>query len=213
MTPRRPALIFDFGNVVAFFDYAIACESYGRRLGLSGAEFLALLRERGLMRVVHAFEIGATPAEEFTRAVGRLAGLELDHDEFCSAWAEIFTLNRPVADLVAVLKARGYPLVLGSNTNEVHARRFLVQFAETLGLFDRLVLSYEVRRLKPSPEFYLACADAAGSPPSECVFIDDMLENVDGARRAGLKAVHYVGTPALVSELRALGVEVNLPSS
>ena len=26
MTARRPALIFDFGNVVAFFDYTRACE-------------------------------------------------------------------------------------------------------------------------------------------------------------------------------------------
>jgi len=208
MTPRRPALVFDFGNVVAFFDYALACESYGRRLGLSGDALLDQLREAGLTALVQSYERGAIPSEEFSRSVGALAGLELGHDEFAAAWADIFSLNGPVAELVAALKGRGYRLVLGSNTNEIHANHFRWQFAETLGLFDRLVLSFEVGHLKPSAAFYLACAEAAGAEPADCVFIDDLPENVEGARRAGLQAVQFLDTPRLVAELRALGVDV-----
>lgn len=211
MPPRRPALIFDFGNVVAFFDYALACQTLGGRLGLTGEAFLTILRERGLMNVVHAFESGSIPAEEFTRSVERLAGLDLDHAEFEASWGDIFTLNRPVAALVGALKAQGYPLVLGSNTNEIHARQFRRQFADTLDLFDHLVLSYEIRRLKPSAAFYLTCAEASGARPEECVFIDDLPENVEGARQAGLDAILYREVPSLISALRARGVTVDLP--
>ena len=207
MSPRRPALIFDFGNVVAFFDYAVACDTYGRRLGMTGEALLTCLRDRGLLGVVHAFESGKLAPEEFTRSVGRLAGLDLDHDEFARNWADIFTLNRPVADLLAALKRAGHRLVLGSNTNEIHARQFRRQFADTLAHFDRLVLSYEVGHLKPSAPFYLACAEAAGAAPQDCLFIDDLPENVAGARQAGLDAILFHEIDALVAALRERGVE------
>ena len=45
-------------------------------------------------------------------------------------------------------------------------------------------------------------------PAASCVFIDDIAENVEGARRAGLTALHYVDTPTLIADLRRAGVEV-----
>ena len=54
-----------------------------------------------------------------------------------------------MARLVADLKRQGYTLLLGSNTNILHARFFRRHFAETLDHFDHLVFSYEVGELKP----------------------------------------------------------------
>jgi putative hydrolase of the HAD superfamily len=213
MPARRPALIFDFGNVVAFFDYSRACETFGRPLGLTGDAFLGTLRDRGLNGLVRRYECGAMSSEAFTRAVAALADLDLTHDAFAAAWSDIFRLNRPVAELIVALKRRGYRLVLGSNTNELHARQFRRQFADILGHFDRLVLSYEVGHVKPSAPFYHACAEAAGADRGDCVFIDDLPENVDGARRAGLRGVHFRDVPGLLRDLAALGVEAGAPGA
>jgi epoxide hydrolase-like predicted phosphatase len=206
---RSPALIFDFGNVVAHFDYRKACEHYGRRLGITGEAFLERVRREGFSELVREYESGQISAEAFSRGVCALAGLDIAHDEFAAAWSDIFWLNRPVAELVASLKRRGYTLVLGSNTNDLHAAQFRSQFADTLAHFDRLVLSYEIGHIKPSAHFYHACAEAAGRMPAECVFIDDLAENVEGARAAGLSAIHFRDVPSLLPELRALGVEVS----
>jgi putative hydrolase of the HAD superfamily len=205
---RKPALIFDFGNVLAFFDYRKACERFGRRLGLSGEAFLERVRPLGFSSLVNRYESGQMPAEAFSEAVCALAGLEMSHAEFAAAWADIFWLNEPVARLVAVLKGSGYTLVLGSNTNGLHAGHFRRQFAEALAHFDRLVLSYEVGHIKPSAAFYHACAEAAGAAPESCVFIDDMVENVEGARAAGLIGLVYREPQTLREDLRQLGVEV-----
>lgn len=205
---RRPALIFDFGNVVAYFDYRKACEHFGRQLGLSGEAFLERVRRQGFSELVQQYESGRIIAEEFSRRVCELAGLEISHDDFAAAWSDIFWLNEPVAELVARLKARGYTLVLGSNTNDLHANQFRGQFAETLAHFDHLVLSYEIGHIKPAADFYHACAKAAGTAPDECVFIDDLAENVEGARSAGLLAVQFRDVTTLLPELHALGVEV-----
>ena len=186
-----PALIFDFGNVVAHFDYNRACEALGRDRGLDGPTLLAKARDAGLVPLVKRYEIGAIDDRTFSKSCLELIGLEVEHDEFAAAWADIFWLNEPVARLIERLRARGHRLVLGSNTNAIHATHFRRQFAETFAHFDRLVLSYEVGHLKPDRGFYLACAEAAGRPPSECVFIDDLAENVDAARLAGLVAIRY----------------------
>ncbi len=205
---RSPALIFDFGNVVAHFDYRRACDHYGRRLGITGEAFLERVRREGFSELVREYESGLITSEAFSRGVCALASLEIPHAEFAAAWSDIFWLNEPVAELVATLKGRGYTLVLGSNTNDLHAGQFRRQFAETLAHFDRLVLSYEIGHIKPSAPFYHACADAAGTNPAECIFIDDLAENVEGARAAGLSAIHFRDVPSLLPELRALGIEV-----
>ncbi len=209
MSVKRPALIFDFGNVLAFFDFTRACESLGSRLGITGAAFLDHVRQRGFMPLLESYERGAIGSEAFSRSFSELAGVEIPHDEFAVAWADIFWLNEPVAALVRCLKERGYTLILGSNTNDLHASQFRRQFAAALAPFDRLVLSYEVGHIKPSAEFYLACAAAAGAEAGDCVFIDDLPENVAGATAAGLTGVHFRDVTTLVADLLALGVEVN----
>lgn len=205
---RRPALIFDFGNVVAHFDYRKAASTLGGRLGLSGEELLDRLRPLGFSDLVKSYESGRMTAEAFSEGVSGLVGLAITHDEFAAAWSDIFSANESIAQLLASLKGAGYTLVLGSNTNDLHASQFRRQFAETLAHFDRLVLSYEVGHIKPSAAFYLACAEAAGAEPGECVFIDDLPENVEGARAAGLVGVLYQGTDGLLRDLGSLGVEV-----
>ncbi len=107
---RRPALIFDFGNVVAFFDYRKACEHLGRRLGITGEAFLERVRGLGFSSLVQEYERGRLTAEQFSTAVGALVGLDLTHDEFAAAWSDIFWLNEPVARLVERLKGLGYTL-------------------------------------------------------------------------------------------------------
>jgi HAD superfamily hydrolase (TIGR01509 family) len=203
----RPALIFDFGNVVAHFDYRRACERYGQRLGVSGDAFLTRLQECGFSALVQRYERGALSSAEFARTVCESAGLDITYDDFVAGWSDIFSINETVARLVRNLKQRGYTLVLGSNTNDLHATQFRRQFAATLNCFDRLVLSYEVGHIKPTAAFYHACAAAAGRPPADCVFIDDLAENVAGAVSAGLRAVQYRDTPTLLADLRALGID------
>jgi glucose-1-phosphatase len=203
---REPALIFDFGNVVGFFDYLKACERLGAKLGLTAEAFRRRIVERGFAQLLGRFESGKIGPEEFAEAVMVVSGLRVPYREFVDAWQDIFWLNEPVARLIARLKSAGYTLLLGSNTNVLHSTHYRREFASTLELLDHLVLSHEVGHIKPSPEFYNACVVAAGLPAASCIFVDDLSENVEGAQMAGLIGVHYIDTPALISDLARLGV-------
>jgi len=162
---RRPALIFDFGNVVAHFDYLKAADALGARLGISGRDLLDRLRPLGFSDLVRSYESGRISAEAFSSGVSGLVGLEISHGEFAAAWSDIFTANESIAPLIGELKARGYTLVLGSNTNDLHAERFLRQFAATLAHFDRPVLSHAIATLRASSPTWPRSVSTSRWPP------------------------------------------------
>jgi glucose-1-phosphatase len=205
---RQPALIFDFGNVVGFFDYEKIFGRFAPLLGIEAAEVRLRLQEGGFAELMNQFECGRIAPTEFADKMMARLGLTIPNEEFVRAWEDIFWLNEPVARLVAVLKSCGYTLILGSNTNILHFVHFRRQFSETFAHFDRLIASHEVGRMKPAREFYEACVAAAGVAAASCVFVDDLEENVEGARKAGLSAIRYVDTPTLIADLGRLGVEV-----
>jgi FMN phosphatase YigB (HAD superfamily) len=203
-----PALIFDFGNVIAFFDYMLTFDRLGKRIGTSGQELRARLDAAGFWDLAHRFESGLIEPEDFARQTMTLAGVSMTHDEFVADWEDIFTLNEPVGKLIPELKAQGYPLLLGSNTNILHARHYRQKFREVLDRFDHFILSYEVRVMKPERGFFDACVAAAGVPADSCLFIDDAEPNVAGARRAGLQALVYRDHSELLAELARHGVKL-----
>ncbi len=212
MQPSNHSIFFDFGNVVGHFDYLILCERFGKRIGLSADEFRKRLVNRGFAQLLDEFERGLLSAESFAEKVCELGDVEIPYDQFVPEWSDIFRPNESIGQLIVALKSNGYPLYLGSNTNILHATHYRRQFESTLGLLDGFVLSYEVGHIKPSPEFFQACSRLAGVAPENCLFIDDVEENVAGARAVGLNGILYQDTDSLIDALRDRGVVIpNFP--
>ncbi|WP_165073597.1 HAD family hydrolase [Paludisphaera rhizosphaerae] len=209
---RLPIVMFDFGNVLGFFDYGLIYARFGARLGLSASAFHELVESKGMSALLAEFEAGDLTPEDFAAKVQREVGLDLSYEDFVSDWQDIFELNEPIARLVVELKAKGYTLLLGSNTNAIHAAFYRRRFRETLDHFDHFVLSHEVRAMKPSRAFFDACTAVVGVPAASCVFIDDVAENIEGARAAGLQGVVYKDPAGLKRDLQALGVETSSDS-
>ena len=69
------------------------------------------------------------------------------------------------------------------------------------GLFDELIISAEVKLVKPDPTIFHLAVDRLGVQPGETVFIDDIAENVEAARKEGLIAIHYQDTQKAFDEL------------
>lgn len=63
-------------------------------------------------------------------------------------------------------------------------------YSDVLGLFERLFASCEMGKRKPTREAFEAVVSSVGVNANEILFFDDLLENVLGARKAGLQAVH-----------------------
>jgi glucose-1-phosphatase len=195
-------LIFDFGNVVGFFDHRLTTRRLVRYSTLPADTLHANLFASELE---DDYEAGRLTTAEFVQEIRRVCLLDCADEVIATAWADIFAPNPDICDLIPRLKPH-YRLLLGSNTNELHSLHFLKQFESTLSLFDAIVLSYAVGARKPQAAFFQHCVKAAGGDPSQCVFIDDLEANVAGARACGLHGIVYKGLEDLQGELHRLGV-------
>lgn len=73
-------------------------------------------------------------------------------------------------------------------------------------LFDEVVLSGEEGLTKPHPAIFELIASRLGLEPADCVMIDDIPENCEGAEMAGMQAIHYLSNQQLLEELYRLRV-------
>lgn len=74
-------------------------------------------------------------------------------------------------------------------------------------LFDAVVISEEVGLRKPDPRIYRLAAARLGVPPPDCVFVDDLLPNVEGARATGMAGIVHRSAEFTIPRLEAfLGV-------
>jgi epoxide hydrolase-like predicted phosphatase len=69
------------------------------------------------------------------------------------------------------------------------------------GLFDELVISAEVKMMKPDPRIFHMAVDRLGVQPVETIFIDDIEENVLAARKEGLSIILHQDTQKTISDL------------
>jgi putative hydrolase of the HAD superfamily len=197
-------IVFDFGNVVGFFSHRQAAEQLAAFGGASADELMTFLFSGELE---DAYESGRNSSDAFVRYVCRRARLTCTPDEFALAYSDMFTPNDAVCSLLPRLKPR-YQLLLLSNTTELHSRHFLPQFAEHLQWFDFTVLSHEVGMRKPQPGVYEHCRKLVGCRADECVFIDDVAANVEGAKACGWHGMVYRRGDDLAGQLARLGIIV-----
>jgi putative hydrolase of the HAD superfamily len=200
-------ILFDFGNVLAFFDHSRALEKLKHHTTIPPAE-LALILYGGELEL--AYECGQIRTPKYFE-IGKEDGrLTCSLPEFIAAFVDIFTENVGVTRLIAQLK-KNHRLVLASNTNEAHFTHYREQFRHFLDLFDHLVVSHEVGARKPHRAFYEQCQKYANCEPGECLFVDDLPSNIHAAEAFGWNGI-ILTTPedliARMRRMRALGVIV-----
>lgn len=197
-------LIFDFGNVVSFFDHSRAVARLAAYTDLPPVELALKLYGS---QIEDAYERGAIDTAEYIREAKLDARLTCTEEQFLNAFVSIFWRNFEVCDLIPLLKPK-YRVVLGSNTTRAHFDAYTKQFADVIQYFDHLGTSFDARARKPEAAFFAHVQRHAGAEPSECLFIDDLPTNVEAAERFGWNGVVYRPDGGLVDKLRAAGVEV-----
>ncbi len=150
-----------------------------------------------------------------TREVGHLVGEHWDKMETLvqrARGADPDAVTRPEAiAAIQAAKAAGYKLAVLSNELDLFYGAAFRARLPLLNLFDVIVDATYTGILKPDARAYLACQEQLGIAAHQCVFVDDQLRNIEGARRVGWQTVHFdVMQPAASyrQALRLLGTSL-----
>jgi 2-haloacid dehalogenase len=108
-------------------------------------------------------------------------------------------------DILEELHVKGVPLYAITNWNSDTFRETRKRFG-FLALFRDIVVSGDERLVKPDTAIYRLLTSRNGLKAKDCIFIDDSLKNVVGAKAAGWQALHFTGPERLRADLQALGL-------
>ena len=202
MSSQIKAIIFDFGGVLIdwsphnlYKDYFSTNEEIDAFL--EEIDFYAWNGEQDRGRSF-ADGVAAHSAKFPHRAA--LIKAYADH------WINSITgLKADVIELLYRLKEKGYPVYGLSNWSaETFLQvRDLFSFLRDL---DYVVLSGEVKMIKPEPDIYHYLLRHIPESAEESLFIDDSLPNIEMARKLGIQGHHFRSAEELEKELIALSL-------
>lgn len=186
-------VIFDMGGVLVDLDIEGCKAAFRRDLDYDDIDnIIDACHQKGIWGDL---EEGVLPADEFRRIIledSRPGATAHDVDE---AMSKILVGIAPYkAELLKKMK-EGYDLYMLSNNNAICLPYSSAMFTEAgvplAETFIKCFMSFEMKALKPSAEFYKRVMAEIGRPADELLFIDDSQVNVDAAVAAGLPAVYY----------------------
>lgn len=201
-------LYFDLGHVLVHFSHERGCQQLAAKSGRSVAAIRQAIFDSPLQ---NDLESGRLSPHAFSLELNRHLQTELTEATITWALSDIFWTRREMVSLIAALSANGWPLGILSNTCLPHWQ-FLQQdrFAWLKTFFPHRILSYEEGVMKPHPQIYQRAIEAANVAANEIFFVDDRLENVEGALACGLRAVLFESAAQTRADLWKMGVRGHL---
>lgn len=196
-------LVFDMGHVFVDFDWEEVCAGFCRASNKSRDD----LRDTFAYCAKLGYESGKIDTAGFLFELNRCLGTNLSLNEFSELWVSTFHENQEMAELLGTLKEQR-PLYLLSNTNEVHYDHLQEKY-NVARHFNELILSYQVGSSKPEHTIYKEVLQRSGLPPEDCLFIDDLEQNIKAAKELGINTIHFKGTGDLKDRLSDLGLRVS----
>jgi HAD superfamily hydrolase (TIGR01509 family) len=196
------AVAFDLGKVLVDFDYRIAARKIAGRTRMLADELMFFMMQSPLLP---QFETGLITSQQFYREIRAATGFCGDFEEFSGLFGDIFIPIQPMIDLHSVLRRKGVPTYIFSNTNDLavhHIRRVFPFFAD----FDGYILSYEHRAMKPDPRLYEVVEEQSGQHGPEILYLDDRPENVAAGAARGWQTILHQSPEKSRTAVEKLGL-------
>lgn len=193
-------IVFDIGNVLTDYRW----KEFLQDKGFDEAMVERIARASVLNPAWNEIDRGVWSEEEILQAFVK-ADPEIE-EEIRRAFADIRGLVTPrdyAIPWVSELKERGFSVYYLSN----FSHKAQVECAEALTFIpytDGGILSYREKLIKPDPAIYKLLLDRFGLKAEECVFLDDVLQNVEAARECGFYGIRFETKKQAEAELKAL---------
>ena len=204
----RITYIFDLGGVLIKLDVKRCFQAFERLMGEENMRIILGMDSHGegvkavsvaSKQLMADFERGLISPETFLAQIRQYCHPGTTTEEIIEAWMSMLDeLPQERLEFVDSLRAKGYPVYLLSNGNDLHFD-FINRKYGLDSHFDRFFLSQKMHMAKPEPEIFEVVQKEIGNPEN-VVFIDDIEAN----RQAAEQTVHwktFESIDALKSEL------------
>jgi 2-haloacid dehalogenase len=203
MMPTRSVAVFDLGGVLVDWNPRYLYRKFFNGDDDAMEEFLATV-------CTSSWNVQQDAGRPFAEACASLKLEHPAHAALIDAWFERHSemITGPIAETVEILaelRARRVPLYALTNWSSETFPSALQRF-EFLHWFQGILVSGDVRLVKPDPRIFELFFETHGIDPAQTVYIDDLSRNVETANRLGMHGIVFTDPAALRSELVNLGL-------
>ncbi len=196
MAGKKIATVYlDMGRVITRSPSRENWQALVREIGRPEEDFLGMYRDNR-----YEYDKGTMPVEVFWRGVVNGGGGKLTEEKLrrlveadTRCWADY---EPRMIDWSERLREAGYVTGILSNMPVPYAE-FVRSEIEWFSRFSFHVLSGEIKQMKPEAEIYRTALEVCGTPPDKVLFIDDLPENIEAAKRAGMHGIVFTGAADL----------------
>ncbi len=186
-------VIFDLGGVILNIDYNKTINAFK---ALGDQSFDSLFTQANQTDLFDKYEKGLCSSQYFINGLLDYLPAGTTANAAVNAWnAMLLELPQKRIEKLFLLKEK-YRTFLLSNTNDIHLDAFhsIIKKENQLNslspLFEKVYFSCEMKMRKPDTEIFLSVCDQNNLVPENTLFIDDSIQHVEGAKKAGLQAYH-----------------------
>jgi epoxide hydrolase-like predicted phosphatase len=191
------AIIWDIGGVLERTEDPAPRENLAKRLGIETRDLAHLIFGHSDNFRVQRGEISL---EDHWKNVGDYLGLSAD--KLPGVTEEFFAGDRLDLDLVEYIRELKHDHCTAVLSNYVSTLRYKITDVWRIDdAFHYLIISSEVGHMKPHPEIYSLALETLGYAPEETVFIDDFIENIEGAGEVGIRGILFQNPEQVKMEL------------
>lgn len=193
------AVIFDLGRVLVNVDMTLG---FFRRIRdwYAGDDDVALMEKLFRDDLFRHFAMGKIEPRQFYEQLCVRYQLSIDYTTFVTEWCDVFAPMDNIESVFFDLREK-YTLGLLSDVDVLHWQ-YLIDFLPFLSKIEKPTLSFQTGYLKPYSRAYAIAAGHVNQPLHYCLFIDDRLINVEGAKYAGMQAVQFLSVSQLENHLK-----------
>lgn len=182
---KTRAVFFDLGGVIVRTEFQAPRQYLAERLGMEYEDLVRLVFESETSRTA---SIGAISEAEHWQMVARKLKRPTEADALRDEFFAGDVIDRVLLDFIRSLRPRWKTGLISNAWSGLRAYLVEKKFDDA---FDSLVISAEAGMMKPKAEIYQLALGQLGVSANEALFVDDFMENVEGARAVGMSAIHF----------------------
>ena len=198
-TPFK-AVLWDLGGVLLRTEDWEPRHRLDKMLDLPNGKIYKLVFESEMSRKA---TIGEAANDDIWMWVGEQ--LELSSDKLAHVRDEFWSGDQIDMSLIRFIRAHKTGNKMGLLSNGWPSTRcFLDERWHIADIFDDMIISAEVGLAKPDRRIYQLALDRLGVEAEQTIFIDDLDENIRGARELGIHGIHFQSPQTVLEELKDL---------
>ena len=203
MAGRPQLVLFDLNDVLCRYDRTAFAAALAESTGCSPEAVRRSVWSSGLEARSDNGELGP---DAYLQALGELLGRPVPRSDWLDARRRAMTASADVLVLVERLRQR-CPVALLTNNSPLIAEHMDLLSPEIARQFEgSLFASGSLGAAKPRAEAFLRCVERLGMRPADVLYVDDLADNAEAARNAGLQACQFLDAPQLAVELARHGL-------